>query len=205
MTCRVIGISRCLAAGGEEVARLVAHDLAFRLVDDEIVTRAAEKAGVTPETMGKVERSPSLVDRILKYMATAQVDPGVGAYVPPPGATESYEGLITSVIRETAAAGNVVILAHGASIPLAGMEGMLRVLVTGSVEARAARLAARGADPGSARKQVEESDRERRAYLERFYDVRHESPALYDLVVNTDKISSTTAAALVVAAALAGG
>lgn len=204
MVCRVIGMSRALAAGGEDVARLVAEDLGFRLVDDEIVTRAAEKAGVTPATIEKVERSPSLIDRILKYMGASPADPGFGVYVPasvPP--SESYEGLVTSVIRETAAAGNVVILAHGASFPLAGTEGLIRVLVTGSPEVRAARLAAEGADAAAARKQVAQSDEQRRDYLQRFYDVRHESPEHYDLTVNTDSIAPETAAALIVAAARA--
>lgn len=203
MGCRVISISRSLAAGGEEVARLVAKDLGFRLVDDEIVTRAAEKAGVTAATIEKIESSASLIDRILKYMGTTPVEPGFGAYVPPDSTSESYEELIVSVIREIAAAGNVVILAHGASFPLAGTEGLLRVLVTGSREGRAARLAAAGADAGQARKQVDESDRRRRDYLQRFYDVRHELPAHYDLIVNTDSVTPATAAALIMAAARA--
>ncbi len=198
MDCRVIGISRSLGAGGEEVAHLVAEKLGFRLVDDEIVARAAEKAGVTPASMEKVERSPSLIERILKYMGTAPVEAGFGAYIPPAvGASESYEGIITSVIREVAAAGNVVILAHGASIPLAGTPGLLRVLVTGSTEARARRLAPPGSDSGRARKQIEESDAQRRDYLQRFYDVRQESPSHYDLIVNTDMITPESAAALI--------
>ncbi len=202
MDCRVIGISRSLGAGGEEVARLVADRLGFRLVDDEIIARAAEKAGVTPTSMEKVERSPSLIERILKYMGTTPVEAGFGAYVPPAvGASESYEGIITSVIRETAAAGNVVILAHGASIPLAGTKGVLRVLVTGSSGARAARLAAEGTDSGKARKRIDESDGQRREYLQRFYDVRQESPSQYDLIVNTDTITPASAAALIAAAA----
>lgn len=202
MDRRVIGISRSLGAGGEEVARLVSEKLGFRLVDDEIVARAAEKAGVTPSSMEKVERSPSLIERIMKYMGTAPVEAGFGAYVPPAvGASESYEGIIISVIREVAAAGNVVILAHGASIPLAGTDGLLRVLVTGSGEARAARLASQGTDSGKARKQVDESDEQRREYLQRFYDIRQESPALYDLIINTDSIAPASAAALVAAAA----
>src|SRR5574341_2191786 len=136
--CRIVCVSRSLGAGGEEVARSVAERLGFRLVDDEIIARAAEKAGVTPETIEKVERSASLIDRILKYMGSAQGDPGFGAYIPQAVSTsESYEGLIISVIRETAAAGNVVILAHGASFPLAGTDGLIRVLVTGSRETRA--------------------------------------------------------------------
>jgi len=190
-----------MGAGGEEIARLVSQALGFRLVDDEIIVRAAEKAGVTPESMGKAERSASVIDRILKYMGTAPVEAGYGAYVPPVvDASGSYEGIITSVIRETAAAGNVVILAHGASIPLAGTPGLLRVLVTGSAESRAARLASQGMDAGKAKKQVDASDAQRREYLQRFYDVRQESPTLYDLVVNTDNISPAAAAASIAAA-----
>lgn len=203
MHCRVIGISRSLGAGGEEVAHLVAEKLGFRLVDDEIIARASEKAGVTPDSIERVERSPSLIDRILKYMGTAPVEAGFGAYVAPPavGASESYEGIITSVIRETAASGNVVILAHGASIPLAGTDGLLRVLVTGSSEVRAARLTAAGTDAGKARKRIDESDEQRREYLQRFYDIRQESPAHYDLIINTDTITPASAAALIAAAA----
>ncbi|HSP54660.1 MAG TPA: cytidylate kinase-like family protein [Dehalococcoidia bacterium] len=202
MHCRVIGISRAMGAGGEEIARLVSEALGFRLIDDEIIVRAAEKAGVTPESMSKVERSASLIDRILKYMGTTSVDAGYGPYIAPViDSSASYEGIITSVIRETAAAGNVVILAHGASIPLTGTPGLMRVLVTGSVESRATRMTSEGLDAGKVKKQVDLSDAQRREYLQRFYDVRQESPTLYDLVVNTDNISPTAAAALIIAAA----
>ena len=71
------------------------------------------------------------------------------------------------------AAGKVVILAHGASIPLAGMPGLLRVLITGSPAVRAARLAkADGVGDARAKKAVQDSDRERRDFLQRFYRQR---------------------------------
>ncbi len=199
MDCRVVAISRALGAGGEEVARGVAGDLGFRLVDDEIVARAAKKAGVSPQSLEKIERSPSLIERILKYMGSAPVESGFGTYTPPLlQASDSYEALIAEVIQETAEAGRVVILAHGASIPLAGMHGLLRVLITGSVDTRAARFAhAGGLDLQKARKALDESDRERRDFLQRFYDVRQESPTHYDLVINTDHVSTAAAASLV--------
>ncbi len=68
-------------------------------------------------------------------------------------------------------------------------------------QARAARLALPGTDSGKARKQVEESDAQRRDYLQRFYDVRQESPSHYDLIVNTDMIMPDSAAALIATAA----
>ena len=52
-----------------------------------------------------------------------------------------------------------------------------------------------------ARKAVDESDRQRRGYLRRFYDLRQELPTHYDLVVNTDVLTPPLAARLVLAAA----
>jgi cytidylate kinase len=203
MDCTTISISRALGAGGEEVARAVAQKTGFRLLDDEIIAAASEKAGVSPVTIARVERSPSLIDRILKHLGTVPIEAGHGAYTPVPvQANESYEGLIAEVIREVAQAGKAVILAHGGSIALRDTPGVFRALVTGSQPVRAERYAAiTGMKDAECRKAIEKSDRERGDYLLRFYDVEHELPTHYDLVVNTDRISSDAAAALIVAAA----
>jgi hypothetical protein len=103
MDSKVIGISRTLAAGGEEIGREVATRLGFRFVDDEIVSHAAREAGVSPETIEKVERTPRLIDRILKYIGSAPVESA--AYIPPPSQhSPAYETLIEQVIRQTAGA-----------------------------------------------------------------------------------------------------
>lgn len=201
MHCKVISISRAMAAGGEEIGRDVAAQLGFRFADEEIVVQAAKKAGVSPETIEKVERTPPLIQRILQYMGSMPVEPS--SYLPAPAhLSPAYEALIEQVIRETAAQGNVVIVAHGASIPLAGAAGLLRVLVTGSQEARAARLAAAaGLGKGRAKKAIQDSDRERREYLQRFYNIRVELPTHYDIVLNTDVLSLSTATELITTAA----
>jgi len=203
MECTVISISRALAAGGDEISRSVAEKMGFRFVDDEILARAAHKAGVSPDTIARVEQSPSLVDRILKHLGSMPAEAGHGAYVPLAlGASETYEALITDVIREVALAGKIVIHAHGGSIALRDRPGTFRVLITGSPEVRAARLAHRaGIDSGKARKDIDKSDRERQDFLQRFYGVQHELPTHYDLVVNTDRISAGVASALIVSTA----
>ena len=120
----------------------------------------------------------------------------------PTHASPAYEGLFEQVIRETANRGNVVIVGHGASIPVAGMGGLLRVLVTASPGVRAERLASEAnLKAAEARKAITDSDRQRREYLLRFYDVRRELPTHYDLVVNTDVLALPVAAQLVVSAA----
>jgi cytidylate kinase len=67
---------------------------------------------------------------------------------------------------------------------------------------RAERLAREAnLDASEARKAIAESDRQRREYLRRFYDIRQELPTHYDLVVNTDVLTLPLAAQLVVSAA----
>jgi cytidylate kinase len=203
MDTTVISISRAMAAGGDDVARAVAEKMGFRFIDDEIIEVAADKAGVSPSTIASVERTPSLIDRILKHLGNNPIEAGHGAYVPVVlNASESYEGLIAQVIRETAQAGKVVILAHGASIALRDVPGVFRALVTGSPEVRAARYGRdRGLKDSDALKEIDKSDRARREFLQRLYNVHHELPSHYDIVVNTDRIALNAAAGLIATAA----
>ena len=202
MSCTVVCISRAVGAGGEEIGRIVAAEFGFRYADEEIIVRAAQEAGVSPETVAQVERTPGLLERILESMArTPLAAEGLSSVAPPePLVTPKYEGLIERIIRDIADQDNVVIVAHGASLPLADKRGVLRVLITGSVEVRAERLAQKADLYDWARKMIRESDRQRQRYLRRFYDVERELPTHYDLVVNTDVLSPQLAAQLVATA-----
>jgi len=78
--------------------------------------------------------------------------------------------------------------------------------VTASPAIRSGRLAeAFGLDDVAAMNKVEESDAARADYLRRFYDVKHELPTHYDVVINTDKLSAEEAASLIHAAGLSAG
>ena len=202
-SCRVVAISRSLGAGGEEAGRLAARELGFRYADEEIIVRAAKAAGVSPEKVSQAEMTPGLVARVLEGMARHAVTPEGWAAAPlvirPE--TDNYEALIRRVIIETAREGDVVMVAHGASIPLAAMSDVLRVLVTASPDVRAERLAGgAGLSAAEARKAVRDSDRQRREFLRRFYEVKEELPTLYDIVVNTDTLTVEQSARLITAA-----
>jgi cytidylate kinase len=203
MTCTVLTISRTLAAGGEEIGFAAAMELGFRYADEEIIVRAAGSAGVSPQTVAAIEHTPGLVTRILEAMARTPPDPEGMGYPAMIGETRAdFQGLIERVVRETAAQGSVVIVAHAASVPLTGMHGLLRSFITAPREARIARLVRKAEmAEAEARKAIEESDRQRREYLRRFYDVREELPTHYDLVLNTEVLTVPGAAQLLIAAA----
>jgi cytidylate kinase len=110
--------------------------------------------------------------------------------------------LIREAIEQTAAQGNVVIVAHAASYALPQGPEVLRVFVTTSPATRVKRMAEwEGFDQARAARAVKDSDAGRRDYLKRFYDVDDELPTHYDLVVNTDVLSVDQAVELVLLAA----
>jgi hypothetical protein len=211
MSRSVICLARALGALGEETGHAVAERLGYQYIDDEIIDGAAERAGVSRETLAKAERPPGLLSRIVEGLALSGTNEatmayfaGTAAYVPvhrqwEPHAELSYEQLIQQVIVEIANREKAVIMAHGAAICLRGRDEVLRVFVTASPDVRAQRIQEGGEKAGA--KAISASDRARRDYLWRFYAVRQESPLDYDLVLNTDNLTPAAAAAIIVAAA----
>ena len=206
MSYSVVTIARELGARGEDVGRTVAERLGFRYADDEILAAAAQRAGVSKEAIERAEHRPSLIGRILETMAGLPVEPNVyyaqALAAPRPAVMSGYDELIRDVIVQTASAGKVVIVAHGAGICLANTDGVLRALISATPEVRAERLSAEGGvDLDKARKAIESSDADRQDFLKRFYDVRHEEPWHYDLVINTSRLSVEQAADVIVSQA----
>ena len=207
MNRTVICISHATGAGGPELGRLVADRLSFRLVDEEIVARAAEHQKVSVDDLANVERRKSLLTRILGDIAAGAAmgpaDMYVSAYtteIQPDG--KSLRSLIRESINETADEGNVVIVSHAASYALSGRANVLRVLVTASPDVRARRLGdTNRLGDKEAAKSIADNDAGRADYLKRFYNVSAESPLHYDLVINTDLIPATKWADLLLTAA----
>ena len=79
----VICVSHDFGAAGEEIGRLVAERLGYRYLDGEILTRAAERGDVDPETVADAEKRRSLARRLLGAMGESMaVAPEAYAYIP---------------------------------------------------------------------------------------------------------------------------
>jgi cytidylate kinase len=190
-----------------EVAATAAERLGLPVADEEIILQAASGADVDPAVVADVERRRSFVDRVLGGMA-ASADTGslalsvTGSYSTVGPESERLRELIRQAIDETAARGDVVIVAHGATHALAASPDVLRVLVTASPETRRDRLVTEsGLSEKEASRAVDANDAARADYLRRFYGVKQELPVHYDVVLNTDRLTAEQAAALVVLAA----
>src|SRR5262249_55182492 len=142
MERRVVCISHATGAGGEEVGRLVADQLGFLYVDNEIVAQAAARAGVGPAGGAGAERRRALIARALDAIAQGGGETWTMTTAGPPPTGRKlgrYDllALIREAIEQAAARGDVVIVAHAASHVVARAADPLRVLVTASQDRRA--------------------------------------------------------------------
>ena len=113
----VVCISRQEGTRAPEIALAAAEQLGFRLIDEDIVARAAVEAGVECEVIADLERGRSALVRLIEGFGAA----GMGAEYLTPNpdsygggghpAGHELRGLIRSVIEEFAAKGKAVILA----------------------------------------------------------------------------------------------
>lgn len=217
MEFRVVCISRTTAAGGENIGRAVAQQLGFRYVDEQIIERAAQQAQVNPALVAKAEQRQPLLQRLLEKIPQGAelagivtlstgipVDAFVASPTVPRADAADLRAMIQAAIHEVAGAGQVVIVAHAASMALASTERVLRVLVTASTETRVSRVVElERIIKEEAERRIAASDRERLEYFKRFYKLQQELPTHYDLVINTDVLTTTQAVAVVLAAAQA--
>jgi CMP/dCMP kinase len=198
-------LSHTTGSGGDEIGKRVAERLGYLYLDEDIVARAAAEGGLEPRDIASEERRKSLASRLLETFAEGGGDAWTlgaahGMEVLRPA---DIRALIRETIVQTAARGKVVIVSHAASYALERGPDTLRVFVTASPKTREERIAvaADGGERAQAARVIKDSDAGRRDYLKRFYSIDSESPTDYDLVVNTDQLSSEQAAEIVLRAA----
>ena len=209
METRTVTIARQVGTLGEEIARLAANSLGFRLLDYRLVQAAAEEAGVSTETVAEAEHKPSFFTRIIEALARNPATPASGQWMEPldmsgtPLLTSvDYRDLVGQVVEKYAEEGNVVLLGHGAQFTLADRPDVLRVLITGSEGPRLRRvMAGMACSEDQAKSVIRKTDDERSSYFRDYFHQDWLSPSVYDIVVNTDHLNPEQGADLIVKAA----
>ena len=223
----VITMSGNIASGAREVGQSVAQELGIDFVDQQLMVQASQRCGVTIGTVAEHderrgsfrERLSHLLRTVLERSAASGADPITGATGLEAVLSSSYADMaaeephlsdslymktMTDIIRELAARGEVVILGRGSQMLLSDMPRTLHVLCVAPRRLRGNRLAERdelGMD--EAMRRMQESDRAQCAFYKKFWRVEFEDPKLYDLTVDTSRLSYEIATDLVVAAAKA--
>src|SRR5437762_1693296 len=128
----VITITRQYASGGSEVARLVAAELGWDVIDNEFVDEVARRAGLPPDAVAqREERAPGLLERLARALAAGSPELFIAtASVPRAEPDEAAIVQLTErVIAEAAAHGRIVLVGRGAQAVLAQRPDALHVYV----------------------------------------------------------------------------
>jgi cytidylate kinase len=111
---------------------------------------------------------------------------------------QAYINAVATVLNELAQEGNIVIVGRGGQVVLKDCMDVLHVRVIAPMETRIARVAAiRKVSSSAAIAQIQTSDRTHRQYFQRFYQTQWEDPTLYDLTINSGRISISAAAKII--------
>lgn len=180
----VVTISRQMGSMGFEIGNLVADSLGYRIVWRELINEAALRAGAPDVAL-------AVIDEL-----------GLLGVTPTAKKSDDYLQAVNAVVLELAGKGNVVLIGRAGQRILANFPGTLHVRLIAPLEQRVQRVAQQQKiSPEAARAQIEASDQHRRQYLKRFYHADWEDPSLYDLVINTGRVSCAAACELICLAA----
>lgn len=196
----LITISREYGAGGSSVAQLVATELGWRLVDNQLVEEIARRAGVsTEEAELRVERGPTFVERVARAFSASTPETMTPGTVQPPELEDARIKEITEQVVAESAGNHAVLVGRAAVAVIGRREGAFHVKLVASQEYRCGVIAARlGINPAEAERQVRDVDAHRAAYHRRWYQRDWTDPRLYHLVINTGWIGLERAARLIV-------
>jgi cytidylate kinase len=177
----IVAMSRELGSLGTVIGGLVAKQLGYEYVYQEITTEAARDYEVVEEKLIRVlERAPRFMEKFK-------------------GDFRRYQAFVQAQVFKAAERDNVVLIGRWSTLLLRDIEHSLGVRVTALVELRARRVVEMmQVGMEKALEMVRENDLERGERMRQLYDVEWTAPHLYDLVLNTEKISVEEGAACIV-------
>lgn len=167
----VLTISRELGSKGAYLAKQVAQELGYHLVDKAII------------------------EKVLNQYGFVQFEK---AYESGAGFWSRYDALkpmmvqfLNEVIQAFAHHGNAVILGRGSFAVLEGLADVLNVRIKAPLPVRIRRVMKQQdiTDPDKAAALIKESDKVRAAFVDSWYGVRWDTASHFDLVIDTCKVS----------------
>jgi cytidylate kinase len=197
----IITISRQVGAGGSEIARQVADTLHLRLVDNELIDRVADRAGMPrAEVARREERAPGFLERLVRALSRSA--PELQSQAPerlPEPEEASLVATTERVVAEIAAEGKVVLVGRAAPAVLAGAHDALHIKIVAPEATRIERLMrGDGIDAREAERRIRESDSNRARYHAHYYRRDWNDPANYHMVLNAGRLGLEGATALIV-------
>jgi len=181
----IIVISHEIGAGGPEIGQALGERLGYRCVGQDLIVDVARRYGLLEEKLSHLdEAKPSLFERF-------------------DAETRRYITVIQTALYDFAEQDNVVLMGRGGQWLLRGIPHVLRVRIMAPFDVRVKRLSKKLAgpmgeqtNPRTVSELVRRDDAEKAGRMRYLYEVGITDPALYDLVINTEKLMTAAVVGL---------
>lgn len=182
----IITISHQMGAGGSEIGMGLAQRLGYHYVDQELLQDAVRRYGLIEEKLSHLDESkPTLFERF-------------------DAETRHYITILQTTLLEFAESDNAVLMGRGGQWLLRGIPHVLRVRVIAPFEHRVRQWIKRTAEVGgeapnqrAAADLLRRDDSEKSGRMRYLYEVDIADPALYDMVMNSEKLRNEAAVEMI--------
>ncbi len=176
----IITISRQIASLGDEVAAELSRLLGYTFINRDMLEEDLVKHGITKDKLRKYdEKKPG-------FWASLARD------------RDEYFDYLREAVYERATGGNCIFIGRGGFAILKDVPGCFAVRMVASMPIRVSRLMNEFSWPEKkANAVVQESDSNRRGFHKAFFNIDHDDPASYNVIVNTDTATPAVAAKII--------
>jgi cytidylate kinase len=197
---RIVTIEREYGCGAAKIAGTIADRLGWKLWDREITAEIARRLKCKHELVQeREERLDSMFYRLIKAFMRGSFEPRIDTADLEVLDAEHLSILFEKVVTDIAERGNCVIVGRGANWFLRHREDAFHAFLYAPYDEKMRRTIAQGETEHEATHLLESVDRERAAFIRKYYGKVWPDRSLYNLMMNT-KVGDETVIATVLAA-----
>ena len=184
---RIVTIEREYGCGAAEIARELAARLRWKLWDQLLTEEIARFAHCERgDVQQREERKDPFYYRLLKSFALGSYEGNASVSPVETLDADSIVEISKRVVAQIAANGDCVIVGRGSQHFLRDRDDTLRFFLYGSRESKTQRLISEGHTEARAKALVDSVDRERAAFIKKYFHAEWPNRSLYHAMVNTD-------------------
>lgn len=183
---RVITIEREYGCGGGAIAQKIADRLGWKLWDQLLTCEIARLANCAQsEVEFREERVDPLYYRLFKSVLRGSFEGSLNLHRLKLLDADSIQRITRQVTEKAAAAGNCVIVGRGSQHFLQDRQDTLRIFLYAPTREKVARLRAEGIKESQAEDLVNTVDKERAAFIEKYFHMEWPNRSIYHAMMNT--------------------
>ena len=182
----IVTVEREYGSGGNEIAKLLSERLGWKLWD-QLLTEEIARLAQCPKAVVEVreERTDPLYYRLFKSFLRGSYEGSINAHKLKLVDSESILRITERVVLHAASKGNCVIVGRGSQYFLENRPDTLRTFLYAPREDKVQRLMSRGKAEQEARELVENVDRERGDFIQKYFQVEWPTRSMYHVMINT--------------------